>query len=399
MSHGEAIDSSTERLRTLNERGGIIVGYLYPHTPIELILAHGLTPSLIRVSPIVSSGFEDSLQTFSCAFSRNIFSQRARGGFVEFDGFLFPGNTCDALQNVGDVWKQRFPKDKVFRLTYPVSSYSAGSIDFFTEELKILSAAIAEIYGKPFSPTDYAAAVSLVNDFRHAAQFLYASRIINPATISYSDLVELVTHFLIAPEQQVLDDADERVAAAESILKEHDQVALTENLMRGLIASNLTDISLEKAITGPRLLVVGGMVDPQNLAGLFAGLENSSDDVVGLDLLSFSFKSVFTPEVGPKGDPFRSMAESILRAPAEPTQEGLTQRTTYLKELMRSIPFDGLVVCEQSFCDPDEFETPSLLRAADDVGIPSLRLPIDPEISDRGRLVGRLQTFLETLEG
>ena len=67
--------------------------------------------------------------------------------------------------------------------------------------------------------------------------------------------------------------------------------------------------------------------------------------------------------------------------------------------MLEALSFDGLVICEQSFCDPDEFETPSLLRIADQLGVPSLRLPIDPEISDRSRLIGRLQTFLETLEG
>ncbi len=398
MSHGEVIGSSTERLRSLNEKGGIAIGYLYPHSPLELILAHGLTPSLIRVSPTVSAGFEDSLQTFSCAFSRNIFSQRAKGGLVEFGGFLFPGNTCDALQNVGDVWRQRFPKDKVFRLTYPVSSYSEAAVTFFTEELRLLSNEITTQYGKPFSPTDFAAAVSLVNDFRQAAQFLFASRIISHDTIHYSELVELVMHFLVAPEQQVLDEIEEKVSIAKNILMDQDRIDLAEKLSQGLLMGRVADIAVETPEGKPRLLVVGGMVDPQNLAGLFAELENASDDVVILDLLSFSFKSMFTPNITLNDDPFRSMAESILRAPPEPTQEGLAQRASFLRELIESLGFDGLVVCEQSVCDPDEFETPSLLRGADQLALPSLRLPIDPEISDRGRLVGRIQTFLETLE-
>lgn len=398
MSHGEVLGSSTERLRSLNEKGGIAIGYLYPHSPLELILAHGLTPSLIRVSPTTSSGFEDSLQTFSCAFSRNIFSQRAKGELVEFGGFLFPGNTCDALQNVGDVWRQRFPKDKVFRLTYPASSYSEDAVLFFAEELRLLSNEIATHYGKPFSQADFAAAVVLVNDFREIARFLYASRMINHETIPYSELVDLVVHFLIAPEQQILDEAEEKMIVAKSVLANQDRIELAEKISQGLLMGRVSNLTVDKSAGKPRLLVIGGMVDPQNFTGLFAELENASDDIVTLDLLSFSFKSVFTPRVTLNGDPFRAIAESILRAPPEPTQEGLTQRVSFLKELIESFGFDGLVVCEQSFCDPDEFETPSLLRVADQLSLPSLRLPIDPELSDRNRLVGRLQTFLETLE-
>jgi len=398
LSYGEVTGSSTERLRVLSEKGGIIIGYLYPHTPIELLLAHGLTPSLIRVSPIVSSGFEDSLQTFSCAFSRNIFSQRAKGGFVEMGGFLFPGNTCDALQNVGDVWRQRFPEDKVLRLTYPVAIYSDSAVDFLAEEMRLLSKEIERLYSKTFSPTDYTAAATLVNDYKRASQFLYASRVVNPSILSYSELVELVLQFLIAPEQQVLDDAEEKVSWVKTLLEEQNQIDLVERVMEGLLTKDLSKVHLEKDSGSPRLLVLGGMVDPINLAGLIGGIEGVSDSTVSLDLLSFSFKTIFTPLVNLTNDPFISMAEAILKAPLEPTQEGLTQRAAFLTQIMESLAIDGIIVCEQSFCDPDEFETPSLLRVADQLGVPSLRLPIDPEISDRGRLEGRIQTFLETLE-
>jgi benzoyl-CoA reductase/2-hydroxyglutaryl-CoA dehydratase subunit BcrC/BadD/HgdB len=56
-------------------------------------------------------------------------------------------------------------------------------------------------------------------------------------------------------------------------------------------------------------------------------------------------------------------------------------------------------VCEQSFCDPDEFESPSLERAAEEVGVPTVKLPLDSELSDRARIEGRIQTFLETIDG
>lgn len=398
MIHGEALDSSTERLRSLTEKGGIILGYFYPHTPIELILAHGLTPSLVRVSPTGTAGFEDSLQTFSCALSRNIFSQRAKGIYVELSGFLFPGNTCDSLQNVGDVWKQRFPEDKVFRLTYPVATYSDAAVAFLAEEMRLLSGEIQRIYGKPFSPADYVAAVSLVNEFRQAIQFLYASRAINPHVMSYSDLVDLVLRFLIAPERQVLEDVEEKVSAVKGILAEQEQLDAAEDLARGLLRGNLEDVPIHRKDGTPRLLVLGGMVDPQNLAGLFSEIEGASDMTIALDMLSFGFKTFFVPMVDPTGDPYTSIAKSILQAPLEPTQAGLSLRITFLKSALESLSFDGVVICEQSFCDPDEFETPSLVRVADQAGVPSLRLPLDPEISDRGRLVGKLQTFLETLE-
>jgi benzoyl-CoA reductase/2-hydroxyglutaryl-CoA dehydratase subunit BcrC/BadD/HgdB len=100
-----------------------------------------------------------------------------------------------------------------------------------------------------------------------------------------------------------------------------------------------------------------------------------------------------------EGDPFVAMSRSILNAPSEPTQEGLRGRLEFIKVLLPKLSINGLVVCEQSFCEPDQFEAPSILKVASEAGVPSVRLPIDPELSDRARLRGRIQSFLETFEG
>jgi benzoyl-CoA reductase/2-hydroxyglutaryl-CoA dehydratase subunit BcrC/BadD/HgdB len=65
--------------------------------------------------------------------------------------------------------------------------------------------------------------------------------------------------------------------------------------------------------------------------------------------------------------------------------------------MLTKLSIDGLIICEQSFCDPDQFEAPSLEAAASEVNVPSVRLPLDPEFSDRARLEVRIQSFLETL--
>lgn len=397
MSDAEVIGSSTERLRYISQKGGTIIGYLYPHTPIELFLAHGLIPSLIRVNPTTKAGFEDSLQTFSCAFTRNIFSQRASGAFSNLSGFLFPGNSCDALQNVGDVWRQRFGKDIVLRLTYPIESYSEASVKFLATELRLLSDKLQKLYGRAFSNSDYSQAVLTANSFRNSAQLLYAARLIDPSLMSYSDLIALMHDFLAAPDSRAEGELVARTSSIRAVLEKRGLLDYAEQIQAGLLNQNLSSIMPDKMHKGKRLLLVGGMVDPQSIPSLMDTLEGYTSDIIGLDLFSFAFKTVFTPPVETNQEPFTAMASSILRAPSEPTQEGLPRRLAFLRQLLEILRFDGLVVCEQSFCDPDEFETPSLLKVSEDVGIPSLRLPIDPELSDRSRVEVRLQSFLETI--
>jgi benzoyl-CoA reductase/2-hydroxyglutaryl-CoA dehydratase subunit BcrC/BadD/HgdB len=327
-----------------------------------------------------------------------VFSQRSNGR-LSLSGVLFPSNTCDSLHNVADVWRHRFPEDKIFRLTYPVAKFGEDSVEFLAEELRILSESLKNTLGHPLSYDNLQAAVSLVNDFRNAAQTLYACRVVDPSLVSYSEVARMLRDFLTTPSANTVRQIIESANVASQALDARGQLSTAKSLQSGLLSGRLGDIEITAESNIPRVLVVGGMIEPQAIASLFKASRRFRDDVVVLDLLSFGFKTVFIPRVRLEGDPFVAMARSILGAPSEPTQEGLPERLEFLKILLSRLSLGGIVVCEQSFCEPDQFEAPSLVNAASELGIPSVRLPIDPELSDRARLEGRIQSFLETLEG
>ncbi len=387
-------------LKELVESGEEIIGYIYPHAPLELLMAHGFTPSLIRALPGTASGFEESLQTFACSYIRNLYSQRANGQFLTLAGLLFPGNTCDALQNLGDVWKVRFPDDRVFRLTYPVTRYSQddSTTKFLTEELRILSETVSTTFNRPFLSESYDRAVELVQDFRNSSQFLYSARVVNPKIIPYTDIVRFVRSFLTAP---TISSASAAKDAAKMVSNTADELGLLDDIIavRNAIKSgDYSRVKLPDDLETPRIVIAGGMVEPQAIAALINDMPDIPDSVIVLDLLSFGFKTVFTESPSKSDDPFSAMAQSVLTAPGEPTHEGLSYRMNAMKGLLSNLSIQGLIVCEQSFCDPDQFEAPSIERAASELGVKTVRVPLDPELSDRGRIETRIQTFLETLE-
>jgi benzoyl-CoA reductase/2-hydroxyglutaryl-CoA dehydratase subunit BcrC/BadD/HgdB len=398
LSYREVIDNLEQQLRELSGAGGTILGYVYPHSPVELLLAHGITPSLVSTRPNAQSGFEASLQTFSCSLTRNLFSQRSNGGLSFLSGVLFPSNICDSLHNVSDVWRRRFSEDRIFRLTYPAAKPSDDSIQFLAEELRILSQSLKKAYGRPLSMDALSAAVDLVNGFREAAQMLYSCRIVDPSVVSYFEMARLAKDFLTLPSAQAVDRINSSANAASEILEKKGQLTLAKSLRKELLDATLRDSRIEVESDVPRILVAGAMVEPTVIACLFKGSDKIGGEVIVLDLLSFGFKTAFTPLVDLAGDPFVAISRSILGA-SEPTQEGLPERLEFLKRVLSRLSIDGVVVCEQSFCDPDQFEAPPLLRAASEVNVASLRLPIDPELSDRSRLEGRIESFIETLQG
>ena len=387
-------------LKALVESGEEIIGYIYPHVPMELFMAHGFTPSLIRAFPGTASGYEESLQTFACSYIRNLYSQRANGQFLTLAGLLFPGNTCDALQNLGDVWRVRFPDDRVFRLTYPVTRYSNddAATNFLAEELKLLSETISSTFSRPFLTESYDRAVELVQDFRNSAQFLYSARVVNPKIITYTEVVRLVRTFLTAPTISSASAIKDSAVTVRSTAKKLGVLGAIENVRMALLSGDYSKVNLPEELEKPRIVIAGGMVEPQAVASLIDDMSDVNSEVIILDLLSFGFKTVFTQSPSKSDNPFLAMAQSILTAPGEPTHEGLSFRVKAMKGLLTNLSVQGLIVCEQSFCDPDQFEAPSIERAASDLSIKTVRVPLDPELSDRGRIETRIQTFLETLE-
>ena len=394
------IEQSAAGLKELVDSGEEIIGYIYPHVPLELFMAHGFTPSLIRALPGVSSGFEESLQTFACSYIRNLYSQRANGQFLTLAGLLFPGNTCDSLQNLGDIWRIRFPDDRVFRLTYPATRYNQdeSATKFLAEELRLLSENLSKTFKRPFNADSYDRAIDLVQDFRNSAQFLYSARVVDPTIISYSAVIDLVRSFLTVPTPSSVSELKAAVRSVENAAEELSISDIIESVKAGILTGDYSGVNLPDKLETPRVVIAGGMVEPQAIAAIINDIPVFSDSVIVLDLLSFGFKTVFTVPLYDSEDPFFAMANSILSAPGEPTHEGLSYRMNAMKGLLGNLSIQGLIVCEQSFCDPDQFEAPSIEKAARALDVKTIRLPLDSELSDRGRIQTRIQSFLETME-
>ncbi len=399
LSYDTIVSERRQLLQTIMTPESSLVGYIYPHTPLELFFAHHLTPTLLWADPQTSGAYEDSLQTFCCAYSRNLFSQRAKEQLPKLAAIAFPGGTCDSLQNLGDVWRARFPEDTVLRLTYPVARDEAA-ITYLTEELRDFSNHLELTFGSKFSIDKYQEAVALTAEFRAAAQFIVAARILQPSIYPYPEYTKLIRQFFTAPGPQTLHQVEQVASEVQQELRANQLIPSAEALRYGLLKGQLPELTVTFERKGPRVAVVGGMVDPEGIAVLFENAKISAEveeaEIV-LDILSFSFRAVFHSPSHLQGDPFHELAQSIISAPAEPTQEGLPNRLHFLEVILDKLKIDGLIIGEHSFCDPDQFEIPDMLKLAEKKKVLTVRLPLDPEFSDSARIEGRLQSFLETL--
>ncbi|MHA2177024.1 MAG: 2-hydroxyacyl-CoA dehydratase [Candidatus Thorarchaeota archaeon] len=398
MSKG-VTEQSSAALNQLAASGEELIGYIYPHTPLELVMAHGLTPTLVRTLPQVPSGFEASLQTFACSYIRNLYSQRANNQMPPLAGLLFPGNTCDSLQNLGDIWRIRFPEDRIFRLTYPVTRHidDDSAQQYLAEELRLFSKSLTSTFNRPFLDESLSRASIMVRDFRESAQLLYSARVVNSKIISYSDVVRLVRAFLTTPTTSALITITEEANSVKTTAQDLGLLKHVDSVNAALLSGDFSKVRLPSDLERPRIIIAGGMIEPQVMASLIKEIPDVPESVIAMDLLSFGFKSAFTPPLEESEDPFLGMAKSLLAAPGEPTAEGLEYRMSFLKDTLTTLSIDGLLICEQSFCDPDQFEAPSIERAVSGLDVKTTRIPIDPELGDRARIEVRIQSFMETL--
>ncbi|MFW9986770.1 MAG: hypothetical protein ACFFDJ_09420, partial [Candidatus Odinarchaeota archaeon] len=93
LSYDTLVAERHQYLQPLIAAEDHIIGYIYPHTPLELFFAHQLIPTLLWAEPKIPGAYEASLQTFCCAYSRNLFSQRAKNQLTNLTAIVFPGGT------------------------------------------------------------------------------------------------------------------------------------------------------------------------------------------------------------------------------------------------------------------------------------------------------------------
>ncbi|MBS3794056.1 MAG: 2-hydroxyacyl-CoA dehydratase [Candidatus Thorarchaeota archaeon] len=370
------------------------IGYFDHRAPLEMIVAHTALPSLVRASRKPATGFESSLQTFACSFSRNLLSQRVQGNLSHLEGLLFPSNMCDSMQNLHDIWEVEFPRDNILQVGYPVVEDKERSVEYLAGELGKLSASIQGVVYRSLDMMRLRKALNVFKWFRNMCQEIYAARVLQPDILRYTEFVQLLCSFLESPSVVALEELETIYRRVKNSVK---RPSTASKIRQSLLQGHMDEMAFPVKSPPLRIVVAGGMTDPIRMGELFDAVASPTEAAIVLDLLSFGYRMIFKPTAKLERHLFKGLAEMTVKAPTAPTQKGLKTRVAFLKKLLRNFSIDGLIVTEMSFCDPDEFETPSLVKAAQDVGVTTLRLPVDAEFSDKARLEGRIQSFLETL--
>jgi benzoyl-CoA reductase/2-hydroxyglutaryl-CoA dehydratase subunit BcrC/BadD/HgdB len=354
--------------------------YFTADIPIEIITAANFIPFRIPSDLVENekqTGTTSMLQPYICSKSHQFFDFVTR--YIQnIGGAIFSENHCDSLQNFLDVVKMKnstsvdFPS---FRYLLPTNRGGEAETQFYKNEMERLLLWFQEWTGREITVKDIAKAVDQHNKKRELLQSL-SKHIGNGIKIA---------------EYLKLQNATDLLPISKTIKLLNE----INNYLSDNSPSNVNQKS-----DRPRILISGSMFDNYKL---FQGIEILNESTVGVDLSFISRTSEFQISKNEEVKNMDELLESIARAYIvdkipDSVHRFPGRRKEYLMEKIEQLHVDGIVFIYYSFCDPDAFEVRSLSRYLESkVGIATLTLVTDPQLTNIHQLTTRVEAFMEKL--
>ncbi len=202
----EAVRNPLKPIVRWKERSGAkVVGCLAcmpPFVPEELIHAAGMLPVGLWGAEIPVRLADAKLQSFACSVARTSLEMGLSEAVSVCDGFLFP-STCDAFQNLSEVWKATTEKP-CFKVTFPKQASGEAARRYLQRELELLEAELEAFSGASIEDQGLRNSIQLYNESRRLMRDLDRMRAGNPNFLSTRQMTEVVLASSFLPREEHL---------------------------------------------------------------------------------------------------------------------------------------------------------------------------------------------------
>ncbi|MBE0479382.1 MAG: 2-hydroxyacyl-CoA dehydratase [Dehalococcoidia bacterium] len=344
---------------------GNVVGWLCTYVPEEIIYAAGMLPVRILGSHEIQDVSDAYISTIYCPFCRDALAQGLKGRYSYLDG-LVHARSCVHIRNTYVNWKNHVPVDFTYLMFMPAHIQSLRATEFLAREYRDFREALETFGGKTISEADLSGAIEVYNLNRRLTTRVYELRKEENPPITGAEAMEVVI------AGQLMDKG------------EHNR--LLEQLLR-----ELPEHGLDRD-PGPRLMLVGSEMDDINFVRMVEEL--GATFVVDEHCSGTRY---FWEEAVNTGDPLSALAARYIHRPACPPKDWPERRRPrFILSLAREYNVQGVILFQQKFCDPHEFEIPALQQVLKENGVPTLFLEFDVTVP-WGQFRTRIEAFLEML--
>ncbi len=361
-------------LRRLRDSGTKIVGYAPGgYMPEELVYGCGAIPvGLIRggdPEPVAESGAY--VPRFMDTFCRSQIGYRMLGDdplYQMLDLVVVP-ITDHNMKAVADCF-DFFANDNVFRFGVPHQK-DEHALEYYVAGLHQLKERLEKFTGNPLDETRFREAVGLCNRVRALLRDISLMRKADPPPIGGRDFVRL-NHASFIADKRVLVEA-------------------LESLCQELKSSNTSGPARPRLLLTGSTLAMGDYKVPEML------------EQAGADIVVEEFAEGvrhYWEDVKLNGDPIEALGDRYFRRRLPPAWfRPSRERLDSLIELARDFRVDGIVwyqLMYRSSYDIQAFYFEKMVKR--ELGIPMLKLESDYDVSERGPLKTRIETFVEIVK-
>lgn len=346
--------------------GGRVVGYLCTYVPEEFLYAAGTLPVRVLGSHEPQDVTEPHIFGIFCPFCRDVLAQGLLGRYSYLDG-LVKARSCMHMRNAFTSWRRHVPVPFSYYIGMPAVPQLESARDFLVGELMAFKEALGGWTGQPIAEDGLRGAVEVYNANRRLMRQLYETRKAERPPLSGAEAMQ--------------------VALAAQVMDKREHSALLTDLLARL------DSRPDPPPPGVRLMLVGTENDDAALVGL---IESLGGLVVADDHCSGS--RYFWNDVALDGDLIGAIAARYLERPLCPAKDiPQRRRLGHVVGIAKDYAAQGVVMLQQKFCEPFEYEIPPLQARLRQEGIPSLLLEYDLAMNV-GPMRSRIEAFLEMIE-
>lgn len=347
------------------KNGGKVVGWLCTYAPEEIIYAAGMLPVRILGSHETQDVTDAYIATIYCPFCRDALAQGLKGRYSYLDG-LVHARSCVHIRNTFINWERHVPIDFAYLMFMPAHVQSPRAKPFLAKEYADFKEALERWGGKAISGAALDNAIDVYNTNRRLMKQVYEFRKRDNPPITGAEAMAMVI------SSQLMDKA------------EHNK----------LLGQLLKELSGRDSVreTGARLMLIGSEMDDIEFVKLVEGL----DATFVIDE-HCSGTRYFWDEILPQENRLAAIAARYIdRIPCPPKDWPERRRLPFILGLAKEYRAQGVLLYQQKFCDPHEFDIPVLKKMFQENNIPTLVLEFDVTIP-WGQFRTRIEAFLETL--
>lgn len=365
------LPSQNESVKRWKGEGKRVFGCTCSNIPEELIYAAGILPVRLLGTTEEVVKADSYCAGFVCYIMRSILELGLKGELADLDGIVV-AYTCEGSNISMQPMIENVKFSYCRQLLLPHSRGSTART-YYLKELTQFKKSLEEFTGKEITDESLSRAIELYNENRSLLRRVYDLRGGDKQPkISGSEAAEIIMSSMLMPKD------------------EHNRV------LSQLLAEIPDRKDLPKG-DGPRLHLCGTILPPD--LKLFELVEELGGLVVSDDICLGS--RYFWGQVDTSAKPLEALASYYLDAkthcPFVYADETWSTRADFIKEMVSRYKADGVLVCNEMWCDPFLFHRTFLMEDFKNSGVPALSIEVERDF-DIGPLRTRIQALFEMIE-